>query len=145
MTMVNISEPLRNAIVSSSNITMLLDTYKGSYPVFTHRPVPNDAPDISIVISQDISGDHQDGVNFFRPVIVRDIMIYGPNNSPPDIYRKVKEIARLIHSLFHRRKDLQVPGWHTLNVTCTGPLEIPLEDQSVTAAVTVTVTLARKQ
>jgi len=145
MALVDLSEPIRNAIIASSEITSLLEPYAGSYPVFTHRPVPADSPRIVIVISQDIASDDQDGLNDFRPVIIRDIIVFG-QNEPADRFRKVQQIARYIHSLFHhKRYSINVPGWITVLVQATGPISLPQDDQTVAEVVTVQVTLARKE
>lgn len=144
MSMVDLSEPIRDAILSSSDITSLLDSYKSSYPVFTRRPVPDDAPPIVIVISQDVTSDYQDGINDFRPVIVRDVVVFGPNE-PASQFRRVQQIARHIHSLFHHsRHVLNVQDWTTVLIIATGPVSLPQDDQTVAEAVTIQVTLAAK-
>lgn len=143
MSFVDLSEPLRDAIISNSGITSLLESYKGSYPVFTRRPVPDDAPDIAIIISQDVSGVDNDGINFFRPVITRDIMVYGTNELASN-FRKVQQIARKIHDLFHHKPTIiDVYDHKVVNITAVGPLSVPQDDQSVMQAVTVEVTLAK--
>lgn len=146
MAFVDLSVPLRDALVSSSGITSLLDTYLNSYPIFTRQPVPDNAPDIGIIISQDIVTDDNDGVNDFQPVITRDILIYGPNDIPAADYRKVQLLARRIHDLFHNsHRVVLVSGWTVVRVTCTGPVHLPQDDQSALFAVTVTVHLAKSR
>lgn len=145
MSMVNLSEPLRTALISSGAITSLLVPYKNSYPIFTRRPVPDDAPDIGIIISSDIITDEQDGINDFRPIITRDIIIYGPNDIPADKYRRVEQLSFEVRNLFHNKSDvITVPGWTVVLITVNGPLPIYREDQSVLTAVTLAIRLAKK-
>lgn len=144
MALVDISVPLRDALLASSEITSLLAPYKGSRPIFIRRPIPEDAPTLCILISQDIVSSDDDGVNDRRLVIERDITVYGSNDLSPAEYRKVGQLARLIHSLFHnKRHALEVPDWDTVLVTATGPTVIPQDDaQLIAQGVFLTVQLA---
>lgn len=144
MTMVDLAVPLRNALINSNGITSLLESYKGSYPIFTRRPVPDDAPDICIVISSDITSEDADGINDRRLVIQRDIFVYGVNE-PASKVRTADQLARRIHSLFHHsRHVVEVDNYSTVLVTAIGPLSIPQDDQSIALVVSVTVTLAKR-
>lgn len=139
----DLATPIRSAIVADSSITDLLLTYLGSFPVFTRRPVPEDTPYPCIVVSDNIAASDQDGVNDVRPVQIRDVAIYGRNDLPATHMRNVNEIALKVRRLFHRHKNiLVVPNWTVIDVTCTGPIPAPVDDQISGRIVTLTVRLA---
>lgn len=109
--------PIRSAIVGDSSITSLLDSYKGSYPVFTRLPVPNDTPYPCVVVSENINLTHDDGINDNRITAVKEVIVYGSANPPPVEWRLVEQIARLIADLFHRQPDnLNVTGWKVVDI-----------------------------
>ena len=138
----DLTQPLRAAIVAYAAVTSQLEAYKGSFPVFTKRPVPTDAPYPCIVISQDISNGNEDGINDFRPVVVRDIAVYGLNSQPGDV-RVVEEISYSLRELFHRQKgSLTVAGWSVIDVVVSGPSDAPAEDLITGRRVELTVRLA---
>jgi hypothetical protein len=139
----DLSSNLRAAIVANSGITALLDAYHGSFPVFTRRPIPDDAEYPVIVISPDITHGNEDGVNDSRPVIVRDIAVYGSNETP-ETYRVVEELGYRLRDLFHRQPGaITVVGATVVQITTTGPVPGPTDDEKVVARVVpVTVRLA---
>lgn len=148
----DLAAPIRAALVGETDITDLLPAYLGSYPVFTRRPVPDDAPYPMIVVSPDIGdtvtqqagGSSGDGVRDFRPALERDVVVYG-KNEPAQNYRDVETIARAVRALFHRaRTSISVSGWAVVQVTATAPRAAPTDDeQTVGRVVTLTVQLAR--
>lgn len=144
MSSANLAIPLRQAVLANSAITSLLAAYKDSYPVFTHRPTPTDADYPVIVISPDIAITDGDGINDFRPIQVRDVIAYGQNDTAAH-YRTVEELGYAIRELFHsNRAAIQVPGWHVVDINCTGPIPAPTDDdQTVARAVSLTIQLAR--
>lgn len=140
----DLAEPIRTALIEASEITTLLMAYKNSYPVFTRRPIPEDAPPIVIIVSPTVSLTHDDdGIHDQRPLILRDISVYGPNE-PAASYRKIEEIAHLVHDLFHRKRDaIIVDGWDVVQITVTGPIPAPVDDEEeVGRLVTLNVLLA---
>jgi hypothetical protein len=139
-----LSEPLRTAIVSSSNIISMLPVYLQSYPVFTRRPVPGDAVYPMILISPDITVTDQDGVNDQRPVYMRDVAAYGLNNTPTH-YRTVEDIGAALRELFHRnRTAISVSGWGVIDIIAHGPRPAPVDDNdTVGRVVSLTIRLAR--
>lgn len=135
----DLSVPIRNAIISSAEITALLPAYKGSYPVFTRTPVPNDAPSVRITISQNISVDHQDGIADQRLLITRDVVVSGENDRD---WETVDRIARLVVSLFHRReRNLTVNGWKVVRITATTRGGQPVNDMEPAVAMVVTLSI----
>lgn len=135
----DLAAPLRVALVGDSAITNELTAYAGDYPVFTRRPVPEDAPYPMIVVSPDVAIDEQDGINFNRQAQVRDIAVYGKNNSAE--YRAVETLAYAIRSLFHRNSAaISVSGYNVIDIVTSGPIPAPTDDnQTVGRMVTLTV------
>lgn len=136
--------PLRTALVGSAGITAKLPAYNGSYPVFTRRPAPSEAPYPMIMVSPDISLVDEDGIRDLRPVQTRDIAVYGLNDTTVK-YRDVEDIGYLIRELFHRQRDaITVSGWHVVAITARGPFVAPTDDDAtVGRVVSLTIALAR--
>lgn len=141
--MVDVSTALRTAIIGASAITTELDAYAGSFPVFTRRPVPDDAPGVVIIVSPDITQSDEDGLSDARPVIIRDISAYGPNDAPAN-YRKVERIGYALRALFHRLPaSISVSGWGVARIEVQGPIPAPTDDeQTVGRMVTLAIRLA---
>lgn len=140
----DLAGPLRAALVGSTPITSQLPAYLNGFPVFTRRPSPADAPYPLIMVSSDVTLTDQDGVNDQRPVIERDIAIYGRNNDAA-AFRVVEVLAYQVRSLFHRqRQAITVSGWHVVAITATGPRPAPTDDdQTVGRVVSLSVQLAK--
>src|SRR3990167_5381942 len=130
----DLSEPLRTAIVDDATIAALLPIYAGSKTVFTRRPVPDNAAFPIVVISPDIAITDQDGIDDNRPVIIRDVAVYGRNDAAS--YRAVEAIAYEIRDLFHRRRQsLTVLGWDVVDVVALGPRTAPTDDEQTVGRV----------
>lgn len=140
----DLATPLRDRLVATAAITSQLAAYKASFPVFTRRPAPSDAPYPMIIISPDISKTDQDGIDDFRPIFTRDITVYGQNDTSAR-YRTVESLARTVHDIFHSTRDsIVVPDWHLIQITCTGPIPAPVDDdQTVARMVSLTLQLAQ--
>ena len=140
----NLAAPIREAIVADSGVVAEVASYKGSYAVFTRRPVPDDANYPMIVISPDVSSTNEDGVNDERPILVRDVVVYGRNDNALS-YRTVETIAYAVRDLFHRqRKAITVDDWSVVDVRTSGPRQAPVDDeQTFGLLVELTVRLAR--
>ncbi len=136
---VDLAEPLRSKILATSSITALLPSYLGAKTVFTRRPVPPTSPYPLIVVSSDIVFSDQDGIDDSRPIIRRDVIAYGQNDTA-EHYRTVETLGRLLRELFHSKRDIVVTGWSTMICTCLGPQIAPTDDDQVIARV-VTLTL----
>lgn len=146
MSLIDLSEPLRTALVGASVITSQLTAYKGSFPVFTRRPVDPAAPYPLIVISPNISKTDEDGLTDQRPIIVRDIAVYGLNDTAAK-YNTVVSLADAVHDLFHsQRQSITVTGgWNVVDIRATGPIPAPVDDDmTVARLVSLTVRLAKK-
>lgn len=130
MSSANLAEPLRTAIIGNVSITALLPAYLGGYPVFTRRPVPNDAPYPLIIISPDTNVTNDDGINDYRPISFRNINVYSANDTP-EHYRQADTLAYLIRNLLHRnRQAIVVTGWNVVDIQVEGPQPSPSDDQS---------------
>lgn len=145
MSYADLSAPLRTAIVGTTAITSQLTAYKGSFPVFTRRPVDPDAPFPMIIVSPDITKTDEDGINDQRPIIERDVTVYGLNDTPAS-YVAVGAIARSVHDLFHRqRNSITVSDWGVVMITATGPIPAPTDDdKEVARMVSLRIYLAKK-
>lgn len=139
----DLSAPIRTALLGSSDITDRLEAYAGSYPIFTRRPPPRDAPYPMIVVSPDVAVGDQDGLSDLRPVVERDVAVYGHNDSAEN-YRAVESIARAVRALFHRKwRALTVPDWKVVEIAARGPMPAPADDeQTVGRLVTLAISLA---
>lgn len=127
----DLSEPLRTAIVNNPAVTGLLPTYLDTFPVFTRRPAMNEAPYPMIMISQDVTHGNEDGVNDFRPVITRQIMVYGRDNNLGNV-RTVNQLSYILQAMFHRQRDvLDVDNWAVVDIIADGPTEAPIIDDQI--------------
>ena len=143
MATADLAEPLRAAIVGASSITALLPTYVGSPTVFTRRPVPHDAPYPLIVISSDITVFNEDGVNDFRPINTRNILVFASNDTAIH-YRVVDTLANLVRDLFHRNRNaITVSGWSIIDIQASGPEPIPGDDQIEGRLIMLAIRLAQ--
>ncbi len=140
----DLSQPLRNAILSNAVINSMLPVYLDAPTVFTRRPAPPDAPYPMIMVSTDLTRTDQDGINDQRPILTRDIIVYGQNDTN-DHYRDAEVLANIVYDIFHHNHQVIVvdSGWSVVNSYCTGPRPAPADDdQHVGRAVTVVTELA---
>jgi hypothetical protein len=133
----NLSEPIREAVLGDPDITSYLGTYAGEPSVHTRRPVPSEATYPAVVISPDVSLTDFDALNGSRPIAVRDVAVYGQQ---PGSYRRVEELGYTIRELFHRRKEnVVVDGYHVVDLVASGPIVAPTDDEKLVGRV-VTLT-----
>lgn len=139
--------PIRASILADSSITSLLPAYKNSYPIFTRRPVPTDAPFPHIVIFSETDISHDDGVDDQRLTVIKEVTVYGSAHSPPEQWRIIDEIGRRIALRFHRQvHNLIVDNWKVVNIT-VGSRGFPPHDilaQAVGAVVVLSIDLAAR-
>lgn len=103
--------------------------------VYTRRPVPSGATYPMIVVSEDIVSTDRDLVASPMLFIVRDILIYGQNDTSEN-YREVESIAYAVRDKFHRRPDnISVNGWHIVDVIARGPIAAPTDDNTTVGRV----------
>lgn len=140
----DLAEPVRAALVADAAITAELAAYRGSFPIFTRAPVPDDAPYPLVVLGAQLQVGEEDGISDERPVVTCDIAAYGQNDTAAK-FRAVDRIGRAVHALFNRRRGaITISGWGVTSITASGPAPAPVDDeQTVGRRVTVTFRLAR--
>jgi hypothetical protein len=140
----DVAEALRLALVNDPTVAGALTAYQGSLPIFTRRPAPTDAPYPMILVSPDVTHADEDGVSDKRPVITRDIAVYGQNDTAPH-YRTVESLAYRVRDLFHRmRQSIAVSGWNVVSIMATGPIPAPSDDdRTIGRMVTLTIRLSQ--
>lgn len=145
MSAADLAQPIRDALLANAALVALLDSYKGSFPVFTRRPAPAEVPYPIIMVSPDISINDQDGVNDFRPIQVRDVTVFGLNDAAEN-YRNVQEMGYMVRTMFHsERLSITVPGWSVIDISASGPIPAPTDDdKTIARLVSLTIQLARK-
>lgn len=141
----DLSAPIRAALVADAGVTASLPAYAESYPVFTRAPAPDDAPYPMIMLATQFQAGEEDGLTDQRPSIVRDVVVYGLNDTAAH-YRTVEALAHAVRTLFHRRRhSIVVSGWSVTDVVASGPRPAPVDDeQTVGRLVEVIVRLARQ-
>lgn len=139
----DLSAPLRTAIIGHTPITSKLATFNGAPAVFTRRPVPDAYP--LVIVSPDIVLSDEDGISDLRPVVVRDIAVYGLNDTAAN-YRKVEQVGYALRDLFHRqRQAITVIGYRVIDIVAQGPYPAPVDDDTtVGRRVTLQARLAKQ-
>lgn len=139
-TLPDLDAAIREAIVNASSVTSLLSSYKGSYPVFTRRPIPADAPYPCIIVMDNTTLAHEDGVDDQRIRVVREIVVYAAahNPLPSEQWRKVDDIGRALVNLFHRNPSIfNITGWTVVDVRVAArgqpPADVLAQDVGFTA------------
>ena len=140
--MTDVAPGIRTAILANSTITDLLSTYSGAASVHTRVPVPTGVSLPHVVVGPDVAISDFDGLRSDRPLIVRDVFVYGAaGSSRQDDYRNVEIIARELRSMFHRVKDsLTVDNYDVVSVEASGPTPAPSNDEEIVGRV-VTLTI----
>lgn len=133
---------------TAASIIAQLGEYQGEPSVFAFRPVPEDASDPIILINPDSSIGDADGLISTRPIVQRDIAIYGrkgPPGDPTDQSPIVEAIGYMVRDLFHsQRFAVQPAGYSVIDVIATGPVPAPVDDDGeVGRIVSLTIRLRR--
>lgn len=138
----NVGPALYAAVAARAFVVNRLGEYNGGPSIHTRRPVPEGAEYPMVVISPDVTFRDEDGVDDDRPVITRDVAVYGEQ---PDAYRVVEEVGYELRSMFHReRNSLTVAGYNVIQITASGPVPAPTDDDRyVGRMVSLTIRLAR--
>lgn len=136
-------EPIRTALLASSQVTTRVAPFLNSFAIFTTTPAPKGAGFPMIMIPpQPMTTEDEDGVNDFRPIVSQEVNIFGANDKPGDV-RIVNQLGLIIRTLFHRKGVLSVPGWSVIDVVVTGPSEAPIDEQASGVALQLRVRLAQ--
>jgi hypothetical protein len=130
---------IRATLMADVAITGLLTEWNGEAAIFTRRPVPTNAVSPIIVVSPDVSVTDIDALVSRRPVVVRDIIVYGDQ---PDHYRTVEVLGYLIREMFHRQRlSISPADYQVIDIIATGPRPAPTDDDTTVArVVTLTIT-----
>ena len=128
-----------DAIMNDTNITDLLGEWEEGPSVHTRRPVPDDAAMPQVLIGPIVTRTSiADGLNYYHPTVEIDVITYG---FQPDDYRKVEEVAEMIHAKFHRQRgSFAIENYELTDIQCSGPAPAPTDDESEVARV-VTLTI----
>lgn len=138
----DLSAPLRTALINSPTISGLLSEWNEEPAIFTRRPVPSSAMYPFILVSPNVVYLESGPLANERATVVRDILVYGDQE---DHYRIVETISNEVRELFHRtRFSISVSGYRVVLITATGPNPAPTDDEkSVARVVTLTVLAQR--
>lgn len=131
-----------------SAIIECIEQYRDAPAVFAYRPIPEDAPTAIILINPDVAITDADGLTSDRPIVVRDIAIYGRKGTPGDPSDQSPAIERcgyLIRNLFHRQRfSVRPEGYSVIQIRATGPIPAPVDDDGeIGRIVTLTIELRR--
>lgn len=122
----NLAAPIRLALLDAAPISSALTLWEGEPAIFTRRPVPQDALYPFVVISPDVTISDEDALVARRPIVVRDIVVYGEQ---PDQYRLVEDTAYRVRALFHRQRfSVIVAGYSVVEIVAKGPMPSPADD-----------------
>lgn len=138
----DVGPAIRTAILADSTITGSLPSYLGAASVHTRIPLPTGISLPYIVIGPDVAISDYDGLRSDRPLVLRDIYVYGEAGSTrQDDYRTVEILGYAIRDLFHRAKSvLSVDDYDVVSVTASGPIVAPSSDEEIVGRV-VTLTI----
>lgn len=127
--MVDLSEPIRDAIIGAPAIANLLAQWNGEPAVFTRRPVPPDAPYPMCAISPNVAATDADWIVTRKPLIQRDIIFYAEADPWGEGVALVMQAHYLARRLFHdNRFCISVPGFHLIETTVTAPINGPVDN-----------------
>lgn len=104
--------------------------------------MPEDTPFPFILIEQNTSANHNDGINDTRLSIVREITVYGSAEALSAEWRLVENIGRLIVDRFHRQpRNLVVPNWKVVQIIVRSrgfpPFDLLAQSVGYTAVLTI--------
>jgi hypothetical protein len=144
-----VGEAIRTALIGDELIADALSKWQGEPAVFTRRPAPADAKDPMIIVNPDAAIGDEDALSSPRPVVMRDVAVYGKKAAPGDTSdqtRKVERIAYRMRELFHRQKfSLVLDGYSVIGIVVAGPVPAPVDDDvTVGRLISLTIRLARR-
>lgn len=142
--------PLRTALRADDGISSKLGQWNGEPAIFTRRPVPDNATDPMIIVNPDAALGNADTLNGDRPIVVRDIAIYGTKaapGDPADQTRVVEWLGFAVRTLFNRKKfSVRPEGYSVIDVIAAGPIPAPVDDEvTVGRLVSLTIRLSRER
>lgn len=127
--MVDLSAPIRTAIIDDTTISGLLSQWNGEPAVFTRRPVPSSAPYPMCAISPNITETDEDWLVTRKPVIQRDVIFYAVADPLGAGVRLAMLAMYRARTLFHENRfAITVPGFHVINVSVQAPINGPVDN-----------------
>lgn len=146
----DVAPPIRRALISDVAFAGSLSTWHHEPAVFIRRPAPADAGMPLVLINPPAAITNQDTLTGDRPVIVRDVMIYGLRAEPGDPRDQSKLVEALgyrARAIFHRQKfSISVPGFSVIDIVGNGPIPAPVDDvATVGRMVSLTIRLRRSE
>ena len=142
----NLAPALLDAVKGEASIADLLGDYAGEPSAHTRRPMPKAAGYPAVIISPDVAHTDFDGLTARRPMVVRDIAVYGrvSDDGSVDEYRAVESAAYAVRDFFHRNRDaIAVSGAEVVDIVASGPRPGPTDDDKMIArVVTLTIRLS---
>lgn len=143
---VDLSEPIRTALVGNAAIIALLPTYAGSPSIFTRRPVVGELQYPFILIPPSTGElDVNDGIDNVQPIVTYEITVYA-GNADAESYRKANQITYLIKNFLHRNRSAITlsDGWSVVNIRVLNVSSTNQDDQVEGRVLTVEFHLAKK-
>jgi len=141
----DLSPAIRTALLDEPTIAGLLSEFanSGEASIFTRVPVPADAVYPYIVIFPDVFINDLDGLTSDRPVVVRDVAVYGVQ---PTDYRTVEQLGYSIRELFHRERfSIINADFDIVEIIATGPISAPgADEETIGRLVTLTIQTRKK-
>lgn len=132
-----LSRALFDVMAADTALTSLLGTYGAGPSILTQRPVPTQAKR-PLVLAATVAADvEQDFVNAHGREVTRDVGVYG---AAPNHFDAVVAAAERVRALFHRR-SLTLPGYYSLPIVASGPIDAPADPQEIGRIVTLTIRL----
>lgn len=139
--------PLREALMEYEPISGQLSQWNGEPAIFTIEPTPSDAQYPFILIRPPFGIGDEDGLRSDRPIVQRDISVYGRKGARRDEYRAVDAMGYELREYFHRNKWAISPeGYDVVDIEVSGPIPGPTDDmKTVARLVGLTIRLRRTQ
>lgn len=140
----DLAPAIRTALIEDAEVQNFAGEWRGAPAVATRRPVPAEFPARMLLINPDAAIGNEDAINSDRPIVVRDIAIYG---NQPDDYREVEALGYHLRTKFHRQKwSIEPEGYSVVDIVVSGPIPGPVDDdKTVARIVSLTIRLRRSQ
>lgn len=134
----NMGPALLAALSGNGQITEHLGRFKKKPSIHTRRPAPEGAEYPMILIAEDAAIGNQDSLTGKRPIIVRDVGIYGQQDAH---FREVETLGYLVRAMFHRNRFSIAPeGYRVIDIVASGPIRAPVSDDKLCGKI-VTLTI----
>ncbi len=139
----DVGPALRTALLAEPTIAGLLSEFHNEASIHTVLPVPAEVVPVFIVIGSDVTLTDFDALISRRPIVQRDIFVYG---AQPDDFRDVEQIGYSIRELFHRERfSITLTDYDVVEIVASGPRPAPTSDEETTGrVVTLTISLREK-